>query len=67
MWGGTAGETFDPNYHTDRDRLDNVNRDAFEINAETVAFATATYANSIEGPNGVPGHDEREQIRGDAA
>ena len=67
MWGGTAGETFDPNYHTDRDRLDNVNRDAFEINAETVAFATTTYANSIEGPNGVPGHDEREQIRGDAA
>ncbi|HEY5857205.1 MAG TPA: M28 family metallopeptidase [Aldersonia sp.] len=67
MWGGTAGETFDPNYHTDRDRLDNVNRDAFEMNAETVAFATATYANSIEGPNGVPGRAEREQVRGDAA
>ncbi len=39
LWGGKAGEAFDPNYHTARDTIDNVNRDALGIMASTVAFA----------------------------
>ena len=54
LWGGTAGVAFDPNYHTPRDTVDNVNRDALAVTGPAVAFAVGTYAQSIEGVNGVP-------------
>lgn len=54
LWGGRAGVAFDPNYHTARDDLTNVDRHALEIMGPTVAFAVASYARSTEGPNGVP-------------
>ncbi|BCO37952.1 peptidase M28 [Mycobacterium heckeshornense] len=65
IWGGQAGVAFDPNYHSARDTLDNVNRDALAIMGSGVAFAVGTYAQSIDGVNGVPGHDQRhrKQVR----
>jgi Zn-dependent M28 family amino/carboxypeptidase len=55
IWGGVAGEQFDPCYHASCDTLDNVNRTALSENADAVAFAVLTYAYSTEDVNGVPG------------
>ncbi len=62
-WGGRAGETFDPNYHSSRDTVQNVDLDAFERNAAAVAFGTATYALSLTGPDGVPTGPGRASAR----
>jgi hypothetical protein len=61
LWGGTAGQPFDPNYRTSDDTVGNVNRDALALTAPAVAFAVGTYAQSIEGPNGVPARDQRHR------
>ncbi|MGC0365610.1 Zn-dependent M28 family amino/carboxypeptidase [Rhodococcus sp. 27YEA15] len=53
-WGGDADRMMDPNYHTARDILANVDREALAVNAIAVAYAVAVYANSVEGVNGVP-------------
>ncbi|WP_375487940.1 M28 family peptidase [uncultured Mycobacterium sp.] len=65
LWGGQPGVAFDPNYHTARDTVDKVNRDALGIMGGGVAFAVGTYAQSIDGVNGVPPHDKRnrKQVR----
>jgi Zn-dependent M28 family amino/carboxypeptidase len=55
IWGGTAGEQFDPCYHQACDDIDNVDLHALEVNSDLVAFAMLTYAYSTETVNGVPG------------
>jgi Zn-dependent M28 family amino/carboxypeptidase len=55
IWGGTAGEQFDPCYHLACDDIDNVDLHALEVNSDLVAFAMLTYAFSTETVNGVPG------------
>ena len=55
IWGGTAGEQFDPCYHLACDTYDNINLHAFDVNTDAVAFATLTYAMSTESVNGVAG------------
>ncbi len=54
LWGGQAGRPFDPNYRTPRDTITNVDRRTLGITGPAVAFAVGTYAQSREGPNGVP-------------
>jgi Zn-dependent M28 family amino/carboxypeptidase len=54
LWGGTAGVAFDPNYQRRGDTIANVDRAALSITGPAVAFAVGTYAQSTEGPNGVP-------------
>lgn len=54
LWGGTADAPFDPSYHKDTDRLDNVDRDALVINSGGVAFAVGVYAQTFDGRNGIP-------------
>lgn len=61
LWGGKAGAPFDPNYHTRGDTIDNVDRAALEIMSSSTAFAVGTYAQSIEGVNGVPAHEARNR------
>ncbi|KWX65936.1 M28 family metallopeptidase [Mycobacterium sp. NAZ190054] len=61
LWGGEAGVPFDPNYHTRRDHLGNINRNALAVMASSAAFAVGTYAESIEGVNGVPTRDRRDR------
>jgi Zn-dependent M28 family amino/carboxypeptidase len=46
LWGGTAGEQYDPCYHRACDTVDNVNLAALEVNSGAVAFATLHYAMS---------------------
>jgi Zn-dependent M28 family amino/carboxypeptidase len=55
IWGGTAGEQFDPCYHEVCDTLENVNLHALEVNSDLIAFAQLTFAYSTEAVNGVPG------------
>ncbi len=55
IWGGAAGEWFDPCYHQACDTIDNVDVDALDINIDAIALAVLAYAYSTESVNGVPG------------
>ena len=44
MWGGTAGDQYDPCYHLACDTFDNINLHAFEVNVDAVAFSVVEYA-----------------------
>ena len=54
LWGGTAGEPFDPNYHQKTDTLDHIDHTSLGINGGGVAYAVALYSQDISGRNGVP-------------
>jgi Peptidase family M28/PA domain len=55
IWGGTAGEQFDPCYHLACDTFDNIDLHALDVNSDLIAFAMLTFAYSTESVNGVPG------------
>jgi Zn-dependent M28 family amino/carboxypeptidase len=55
IWGGTAGQQFDPCYHEACDTIENVDLHALEVNSDLIAFAQLTFAYSTESVNGVPG------------
>jgi Zn-dependent M28 family amino/carboxypeptidase len=55
LWGGTAGEQFDPCYHEPCDTYDNNSDHALDVNSDAIAFAVLTYAYSTESVNGVKG------------
>ncbi|MET0608638.1 MAG: M20/M25/M40 family metallo-hydrolase [Gaiellaceae bacterium] len=55
IWGGTTGAQFDPCYHLACDTFVNVNDHALDVNSDSTAFATLTFAFSTEAVNGVPG------------
>jgi Zn-dependent M28 family amino/carboxypeptidase len=55
IWGGTAGQQFDPCYHIACDDIDNLDLHALEVNSDAIAFVMLTYAYSTETVNGVPG------------
>jgi Zn-dependent M28 family amino/carboxypeptidase len=55
IWGGTAGEQFDPCYHEACDDYDNISLHALDVNSDLIAFAQLTFAYSTESVNGVPG------------
>jgi Zn-dependent M28 family amino/carboxypeptidase len=54
LWGGTADQPFDPNYHQKTDTLDHIDRTSLGINGGGVAYALALYAQDLGGRNGVP-------------
>jgi Zn-dependent M28 family amino/carboxypeptidase len=55
IWGGVAGEQFDPCYHEACDDIDNIDLHALEVNSDLIAFAQLTFAYSTESVNGVRG------------
>jgi Zn-dependent M28 family amino/carboxypeptidase len=55
VWGGTAGQQFDPCYHLVCDTIANFNEHALDVNTDAIAFAVLTFAYSTEPVNGVPG------------
>ena len=61
LWGGRPGLPFDPNDHTPRDGIDNIDRDALTVLTRAAAFTVGTYAYSIDGVNGVPARDQRQR------
>ena len=59
LWGGTAGQPFDPNYHQKTDTLDHIDHTALDINGKAVAYTVGLYAQDLSGRNGVPVRDDR--------
>ena len=57
IWGGTAGEQFDPCYHEACDTFANVSLKALGVNADAIAYATLTFAYTTRAVNGVPGRE----------
>ncbi|HET6672557.1 MAG TPA: M28 family metallopeptidase [Agromyces sp.] len=55
IWGGTAGESYDPCYHQACDDIDNVNMHALDVNIDAIALAVLAYSYSTESVNGVVG------------
>lgn len=57
IWGGTAGDQYDPCYHIACDTVDNVSVEAMDVNIDAVAYAVFNLAASTEAVNGVAGID----------
>ena len=55
LWGGTAGEQYDPCYHLACDTFDNINLEALDVNSDAVAAATLQFAMNTEVINGIKG------------
>ncbi len=55
IWGGIAGQQYDPCYHLACDTFANVALHALDVNSDAIAFAVLTYAYSTESVNGVVG------------
>ena len=55
IYGGTAGDAYDPCYHLACDTFDNVNLEVLDQNADAVAYATLQYAMNTRDVNGVRG------------
>jgi len=51
LWGGTAGDQYDPCYHLACDTFDNVNLHALEINSDAVAYSVLQYGMNTEAVN----------------
>lgn len=67
VYGGVAGEQYDPCYHLACDTIDNINTEVFEVNLDAIAYSTLTYAYSTETVNGeagkrVPGPPRRAHL-----
>lgn len=54
VYGGTAGQAYDPCYHQACDTFENVNLEALDQNTDAIAFATLTYAQDLEPLNAAP-------------
>jgi Zn-dependent M28 family amino/carboxypeptidase len=55
LYGGVAGEQYDPCYHLACDTFDNVSLKALDVNSDAIAYAILKYAMSTETINGVKG------------
>ena len=50
-WGGTAGQAYDPCYHSECDDIDNLSAKALDINSDAMAYVTFLYASGKEAIN----------------
>ncbi|MEO8354592.1 MAG: M28 family metallopeptidase [Chloroflexota bacterium] len=64
LWGGTAGQQYDPCYHLACDTYANINLFAFDVNSDAVAFSTLQYAMSTEDVNGANGKGNFPPLNG---
>lgn len=55
VYGGVAGEPFDPCYERACDTIANVNMEVFDVNVDAIAYTALTYAHRTEAVNGEPG------------
>ena len=55
LWGGTAGERYDPCYHQGCDTLANTGDAALDLNSDALGFAVLQYAMNTEDVNGIDG------------
>jgi Zn-dependent M28 family amino/carboxypeptidase len=59
LWGGTANQPFDPNYHQKTDTLDQIDSAELGILGGGVAYVVALYSQDLGGRNGVPAREDR--------
>ncbi|WP_234411105.1 M28 family peptidase [Nocardioides terrigena] len=52
IFGGTAGEAYDPCYHQFCDNIDNLDADTLDIMSDAIAHATLTFAETTSAVNG---------------
>jgi Zn-dependent M28 family amino/carboxypeptidase len=64
IWGGTAGQQYDPCYHLRCDAYANVNDTALDVNADAAAFAVLQYAMSTNDINGGKGKGNFPPVSG---
>ena len=55
IWGGTAGQQYDPCYHLACDTFANNNDHALDVNSDAIAYATLQYAMNTSDINGERG------------
>jgi Zn-dependent M28 family amino/carboxypeptidase len=55
IYGGVAGEQYDPCYHLACDTFDNISLEVLDQNADAVAYATLQYGMNTRDVNGVRG------------
>ena len=55
IYGGTAGDAFDPCYHQACDDLDNFNAEVLDLNSDAIASVTLQYAMNTQAVNGIKG------------
>jgi hypothetical protein len=55
IWGGTAGQQYDPCYHLACDTYANNNDQALDVNADAVAYGALKYAMDTSDVNGQKG------------
>jgi aminopeptidase Y len=65
LWGGTAGQAYDPCYHLACDTYANNNDYALDVNSDAVAFATLQYAMNTSDINAVKGKGNFPPVSGD--
>jgi aminopeptidase Y len=65
IWGGTAGQQYDPCYHQACDTYDNNSDHALSVNADAIAYAVLQYAMSTEDINGDPGKGNFPPVSGE--
>jgi Zn-dependent M28 family amino/carboxypeptidase len=61
LYGGVAGEQFDPCYHLACDTFENVSLDVLDQMTDATAFAILTYSMNTESVNGVSGKGNFKQ------
>jgi Zn-dependent M28 family amino/carboxypeptidase len=64
IWGGTAGQQYDPCYHLACDTYANNNDHALDVNSDAIAFAILQYAMSTADVNGVSGKGNFPPVSG---
>lgn len=55
LWGGTAGQQYDPCYHLACDTYANINAAAYDVNVDAVGYAVLQYAMNTVDINGERG------------
>ena len=64
LWGGTAGQQYDPCYHLACDTYANNNDFALDTNSDAIAFAVLQYAMSTADINGDKGKGNFPPVSG---
>lgn len=67
IWGGTAGQQYDPCYHLACDTYANNNDHALDVNSDAIAFAVLQYAMSTTDINGERGKGNFPPVSGGGA
>jgi len=67
LWGGTAGQQYDPCYHLACDTYANNNDDALDVNSDAIAFSILQYAMNTADINAVRGKGNFPVLSGGGA